>query len=101
MSDLPTDEWGWPIFSEVLEGVFVDMIRTHISDLTNGNLHKGRFIGMYVERLRELDSDHSNRYKYPYFVSKKSSERENNWLDYIISMDDGELEWFVKGLEKH
>lgn len=100
-NELPTDKWGWPIFSEKLESVFVEMITDQIFDLTNGNMHKGRFIGMYVDRLRELDPDHSDRYKYPHFVSKESSDRKNNWLDFILDMDEELITEFERGLKEY
>lgn len=80
--------------------IFPTMLKEHIDELRSGNLHKGRFIGMYMEKIKELDieSHEETHFKYPQFVSKAGCERNDTWLDFVLEIDDEEFEEFKRGL---
>jgi len=88
-------------FSHPAFGIFTEMIRKHMDDIRSGVTHKGKFISIYLSEVRSTDYDEKElRMKYPQFVSRKSSERDNNWLDVIINMEENIFQEFKRGLDE-
>lgn len=80
--------------------IFIDMLSENIDELYDGSLHKGRFIGMYMDEIKELPIEDYERthLKYPQFVSNDRDNRSNNWLDFVINLPESEFKHFKKGL---
>lgn len=81
--------------------IFPNLILKYADRLHSGELHKGRFIGMYMEEIKKLGlADYEEIHlKYPQFVSNPGCNRSDNWLDYIVNMDEDEFKYFKKGIE--
>jgi len=73
-----------------MEEVFFAMVKSHLNELRNKGLPKGRFIGMYTQKLNSIDKKNAFRYKRPQFIGDRL-DAKNNWLDYIIDMPNDEF----------
>lgn len=79
--------------------IFPKFVAEVMDDIRSGDYHKGKFISVYLSKCRDTDYDgHELELKYPQFVSRKSSERWNNWLDIIINLEDDIYQEFKRGL---
>lgn len=79
-----------------MDEIFINMITDHIDDLRSGALPKGKFIGKYMDALKQRDKENAFRYKRPQVIGDKGDD--NNWLDYILNMDDEEYKYFRETL---
>jgi len=79
------------------EDVFLEMITESIDELKSGKMPKGKFLGKYMEKLKEVAGDQAFRYKRPQVISE-GKEPDNNWLDYIIKLNDEEYKYFKESL---
>lgn len=82
-----------------IEDIFLEMITSHLDDLRSGKLPKGKFLGKYMARLTEADKVNAFRYKRPQVIGE-GKEPDNNWLDYILKMEDEEFFWFRESIKK-
>ena len=80
-----------------LEDVFIDTVKEFASSIRNGELTKGRFIGIYTQRLNSIDKENAFRFKRPQFIGDKD-DNKNNWIDYIITTSESEWLEFSKSL---
>ena len=80
--------------------IFLEMISKYLDDVHSGAMHKGRFIGMYMDEVKKLDIEdyEAIQLKYPQFVSNDKNDRSNNWLDFILGMDEETFKEFKRGL---
>lgn len=76
-----------------VEDLFISMLKESINDLRSGKLHKGKFIGKYMAKLKEIAGKDDFRYKHPQVVGS-GNEANNNWLDYMLGLTDEEFEHF-------
>ena len=73
-----------------MEEVFFAMVKSHLNELRTGEMPKGRFIGMYTQKLNAIDKGNAFRFKRPQFIGDKL-DAKNNWIDYIINMPSDEF----------
>lgn len=73
------------------------MIIQNLDDLRKEKLPKRKFIGKYIELLNKVDKENSFRFKSPQVIGEGKNSN-NNWLDYILSMNEEEYENFKKSL---
>lgn len=80
-----------------IEDIFIKMLIDNIDDLRSGKLHKSKFIGKYISELKSADKTNAFRYKSPQVIGR-GDEPDNNWLDYVISLndDDDECNHFIE-----
>lgn len=78
--------------TENVDDVFLELLKTHIDELRSGDLPKGKFIGKYIQEVRsKLEKGKDDHfYKRPQVIGE-GNESDNNWLDYIIGMDEEEF----------
>lgn len=76
-----------------LEDVFLEMITENLDDLRSGKLPKGKFLGKYMAKLNEINKQDAFRFKRPQVIGG-GKEPNNNWLDYILGLNDEEFEFF-------
>ena len=69
-----------------------------MNELRNKELPKGRFIGMYTQKLNSIDRDNTFRFKRPQFIGDRL-DAKNNWLDYIIDMPRDEFVEFENAIK--
>jgi len=88
------------MIEDTIFNIFPNLIRAKADELYYGNFHKGKFIGLYMEKIHEynLESYEEIKLKYPQFVSKDKNDRSNNWLDFILNMEENVFEEFKRGL---
>lgn len=86
---------------EDVKDVFTELLKTHVDDLRSGNLPKGKFIGKYMQEIRNYewgdDIPHDEVLKKPQVIND-GDDSTNTWLDYIINMDEEEFLEFRKRL---
>ena len=80
-----------------MEDIFIDMIKESIDALRSGELPKAKFIGKYMDALKKKDSINAFRFKRPQVICDKE-DPNNNWVDYILGMEDEEAKYFKKAL---
>jgi hypothetical protein len=81
-----------------MEEVFFAMVKSHLNELRSNELPKGRFIGMYTQKLNSIDKDNAFRFKRPQFIGDKL-DAKNNWLDHIIDMPSDEFVEFENAIK--
>lgn len=81
----------------MMEKLFLEMVKQNIDDLRSGKLTKGKFIGKYMAELNKIDKENVFRYKRPQVIGD-GKEPENNWLDYILKLNEEEFEYFKMAL---
>lgn len=85
---------------ENVEDVFNELLKMYVDDLRSGDLPKGKFIGKYMQEIRNYDwGDIPNDevLKKPQVINH-GDDSTNTWLDYVINMDDEEFFEFRKRL---
>lgn len=80
------------------EDLFVSMLTESIDDIRSGKLPKGKFMGKYMARLKEVAGDEAFRYKNPQLIGR-GNEPTNNWLDYMLGLNDEEFIYFKDSLK--
>lgn len=80
-----------------IEDVFLEMIYANIDDLRSGKLPKAKFLGKYMARLSEIDKVNAFRFKRPQVIGD-GKEADNNWLDYILKMNEEEFNYFKEAI---
>jgi len=76
-----------------IENIFIDMITKHIDDLRSGVMIKKKFLSMYISETIKCDRENAFRYKRPQVIGE-GKEPTNNWLDYILEMNEEEYIFF-------
>lgn len=79
------------------EDLFVSMLAENLDNLRSGKLPKGKFMGKYMARLKEVAGEDAFRYKNPQVVGR-GQEPNNNWLDYMLGLTDEEFIHFKNAL---
>lgn len=79
------------------EDLFIEMLKESIDDLRGGKLHKGKFIGKYMSKLKEVAGKDDFRYKRPQVIAG-GLDPNNNWLDYILGLSEEEFKYFKESL---
>lgn len=80
------------------EDLFVSMLAESLDDLRTGRLPKGKFMGKYMARLKEVAGKEDFRYKRPQVVAN-GNDPKNNWLDYMLGLTDEEFIYFKESLK--
>ena len=80
-----------------MEDIFIGMLKGSIADLRSGKLPKGKFIGRYMERLNNVDKANAFRFKRPQVIGY-GKEPNNNWVDYILGLNEEEYTYFMQAL---
>lgn len=80
-----------------MEDIFIEMLKESIADLRSGKLPKGKFIGRYMERLNNVDKANAFRFKRPQVIGD-GKEPNNNWVDYILGLNEEEYTYFMQAL---
>ena len=81
------------------EDVFLEMITESIDELKSGKMPKGKFLGKYMEKLKEVAGDQAFRFKRPQVIGE-GKEANNNWLDYILGLTEEEFINFKQAIKK-
>lgn len=81
------------------EDLFVSMMAESMDDIRSGKLPKGKFMGKYMARLKEVAGEDAFRYKNPEVIGR-GKEPDNNWLDYMLGLNDEEFIHFKNALVK-
>jgi CRISPR/Cas system endoribonuclease Cas6 (RAMP superfamily) len=76
-----------------IEKVFIHMLKEHVDELRNKTLLKGKFIGKYIEQINKIDRKNAFRYKSPQVVGH-GEDSNNNWVDYLLGINDDEYYGF-------
>lgn len=79
------------------EDLFIEMLTESIDDLRSGKLPKGKFVGKYMAKLKEVAGEDAFRFKNPQVVGR-GSEPGNNWLDYVLGLNEEEFIYFKSTL---
>ena len=82
-----------------IEDIFLDMFRTHIDALRDRSMPKGKFIAVYIQELKKTDKDSADRYKAPQVI-QVIGDPKNNWLDYMLDLDDDTYENFKQAIKQ-
>lgn len=77
--------------------VFIEMIRENLDALRSGELPKAKFVGRYMDALKKKDGANAFRFKRPQVIGGKE-DPSNNWVDYILAMNDEEFIYFKEAL---
>lgn len=80
-----------------MEDIFIDMIKESIDALQSGELTKSKFIGKYMDALKKKDPINAFRFKRPQVIGDKE-DPSNNWVDFILKMNDEEVKYFKEAL---
>lgn len=75
-----------------MEEAFINLLLEKYDDLRKSILKKERFIGIYVQKLKSINKE--NQYKYMTFEVINANDPFNNWLDYMLNLDDETSYWF-------
>ena len=81
----------------MIEDVFLEMVLENIDDLRSGKLPKAKFMGKYMAKLSQVDKVNAFRYKRPQVIGD-GKEPENNWMDYILKLNEEEFNYFKEAL---
>lgn len=81
------------------EDLFLSMLTESLDDLRSGKLPKGKFMGKYMARLKEAAGDDAFRWKNPQVIGR-GKEPDNNWLDYVLGLNDEEFIHFKNALKQ-
>lgn len=82
---------------DTVDTLFINMLKQHAEDLRSGTLPKGKFVGKYMRRLKEIAGNDAFRYKRPQVIGD-GNEPNNNWLDYMLSLTDEEMSFFMEAI---
>lgn len=80
-----------------VEDVFMEMLLENIDALRSGKLPKAKFMGKYMAKLNEVDKTNAFRYKRPQVIGE-GKDPENNWLDYILKLNEEEYNYFKESI---
>lgn len=82
------------------EDLFIEMLKESIDDLRSGKLPKGKFVGKYMSKLKEVAGKDDFRYKRPQVISifTNKGDANNNWLDYVLGLNEEEFIHFKSTL---
>lgn len=77
-----------------LADIFVPMLIANMDDLRSGKLPKGKFVGKYIAELNKIDKTNAISYKCPQVVDHMGKDANNNWVDYMLGLNEDEYCWF-------
>jgi len=80
-----------------MEDIFLLFLKENIDDLKSGKLPKGNFIGKYMERLNKQDKVNAFRFKRPQVIGH-GKDSNNNWIDYVLNLNDEEYNYFKQAI---
>lgn len=83
----------------MLEDVFLILLREHIDSLRGKSMPKGKFIALYLQELRSIDKSKMDRYKSPQVINDMG-DPTNNWIDYMLGLNDESYEYFKQAIQE-